>query len=86
MKIVIAKKLMLTNKSISNLCGFDFIYNVFDERYPYSNPCEYLDEYLINSGLMEICDIYFLFKMNFHAELISKVKSNGFPFNKKKRY
>ncbi len=71
-----AKKLMLTNKSISNELGFCTLYQIFNDRY--TEVKEEIEKTLERIQLIELYELCSAYKNKNYNFVLSKLKKSGF--------
>jgi len=76
------KKLMLTNKSISQEVGFENLYTVFDDRY--NDVKDEIEKCLIRIQLLDLVELSLAFNKKDYNFVLSKIKKSGFQLNNAK--
>lgn len=71
-----AKKLMLTNKSISSELSFNILYQIFNDRY--TEVKEEIEKTLARIQLIELYELCSAFKNRNYNFVLTKLKKNGF--------
>nr|WP_317174727.1 UvrD-helicase domain-containing protein [Chryseobacterium antibioticum] len=73
------KKLMLTNKSISNELGFNILYQIFNDRY--TEVKEEIEKTFERIQLIEIYELCSAYKNKNYNFVLAKLKKCGFEIN-----